>query len=56
MYKRQPYDESLLKSKNALDIHEKIIQAMVDRDRERAVSLMKIHLREVGERLESLGR
>ena len=48
------YNESVLKSKNTVDIHEKIIAAIEARDRKKARQLMDSHLREVGHRLESL--
>jgi len=46
--------ESVLLSKNAVDIHEEIVNAIKDKDREKAIRLMESHVREVGHRLESL--
>lgn len=48
------YMESVLKSKTAVDIHEKILEAIAARDRKKAKQLMESHLQEVGHRLESL--
>ena len=48
------YMESVLKSKTAVDIHEKILEAITARDRKKAKHLMESHLQEVGHRLESL--
>ena len=48
------YNESVLKSKNAVDVHEKILEAIEARDRKMAKKLMESHLQEVGQRLESL--
>ncbi|MBW1945229.1 MAG: FadR family transcriptional regulator [Deltaproteobacteria bacterium] len=48
------YSESVLKSKNAVDIHEKIVEAIEAKDRKKAKQLMESHLQEVGHRLESL--
>jgi DNA-binding GntR family transcriptional regulator len=46
--------ESVILSRNAVDIHEEIVNAMVNKDREKATALMDTHVREVGLRLESL--
>ena len=46
--------ESVLLSKNAVDIHEEIVNAIKDKDREKAIRLIESHVREVGHRLESL--
>ena len=46
--------ESVLKSKTAVDLHEKILEAMAAKDRKKAKQLMESHLQEVGHRLESL--
>ena len=46
--------ENVLKSKNTVDIHEKILEAIAAKDRKKAKQLMESHLREVGDRLESL--
>ncbi len=48
------YSESVLKSKNTVDIHEKIIEAIEAKDRKKARQLMESHLQEVGHRLEAL--
>ena len=48
------YSESVLKSQNTVDIHEKILEAIVAKDRKKAKQLMESHLQEVGHRLESL--
>jgi GntR family transcriptional regulator, transcriptional repressor for pyruvate dehydrogenase complex len=46
--------ESVLISRNAVDIHEEIVNAMLEKDRAKAVVLMDTHVRDVGLRLESL--
>ena len=46
--------ESVILSRNAVDIHEEIVNAMLEKDREKAMVLMDTHVREVGQRLESL--
>jgi len=46
--------ESVVSSKNAVDIHEEIVNAIVNKDREAADRLMESHIREVGHRLESI--
>ena len=48
------YSESVLKSKNAVDIHEKIVEAIEAKDKKKAQQLMESHLQEVGHRMESL--
>ena len=48
------HSESVIISRNALDIHEEIVKAMMEKDREKATALMDTHVREVGLRLESL--
>jgi DNA-binding FadR family transcriptional regulator len=47
--------ESVLTSENAVDIHEYIVNAIIEKDKEKASRLMEGHVREVGQRLESLG-
>lgn len=46
--------ERVLKSKKAVEVHEEIIQAIEGKDRDKARHLMEDHLKEVGQRLESL--
>jgi GntR family transcriptional repressor for pyruvate dehydrogenase complex len=46
--------ESVILSRNAVDIHEEIVNAILKKDREKAMALMDTHVREVGHRLESL--
>ena len=48
------YSESVIISRNAVDIHEEIVNAVLEKDREKAMVLMDTHVREVGLRLESL--
>lgn len=47
-------NESVLKSKNAVDTHEDIVNAILEKDKKRAGALMESHIREVGHRLDSL--
>ncbi|MFH1489269.1 MAG: hypothetical protein ABII06_10215, partial [Pseudomonadota bacterium] len=46
--------ESVVSSKNAVDIHEDIVNAIIKKDRKEADRLMESHIREVGHRLESI--
>jgi DNA-binding FadR family transcriptional regulator len=46
--------ESVLKSKNAVDTHEDIVNAILKKDKKKAGVLMENHIREVGQRLDSL--
>ncbi len=48
------YNESVILSRNAVDFHEEIVNAIVEKDNEKAFHLMESHVREVGHRLESL--
>jgi GntR family transcriptional repressor for pyruvate dehydrogenase complex len=47
-------DEGRLKSENAVSDHEDILNAILNKDREKACRLLEEHLREVGKRLQSL--
>jgi len=46
--------ESVILSRNAVEIHEEIVNAISIKDREKAIALMDTHVREVDHRLESL--
>ena len=48
------YNEGMLKSKNAVSDHEDILNAILEKNREKACRLLEQHLREVGKRLQSL--
>ena len=47
------HDEHLINSKNSVHYHEKILEAMLDKKKERATLLLKEHLSEVEGRLRS---
>ena len=47
-------NESVILSRNAVDIHEEIVNAILKKNREKALTLMDTHVREIGQRLESL--
>lgn len=48
------YEESVMKSKNTILYHEKILQAIEERKKDAAGEILEEHLREVGARLQSL--
>jgi len=48
------YNEGMLKSENAVKAHEEILDAILEKNKEKACRLLEQHLLEVGERLQSL--
>ena len=47
------YDDHVINSKNSVLYHEKILEAIVERKRDRAAQILEEHLKEVGKRLQS---
>ncbi|MCJ7595738.1 MAG: FCD domain-containing protein, partial [Desulfobacterales bacterium] len=47
------YDERVINSKNTVLYHEKILEAIVERKKERAGQILEEHLKEVERRLQS---
>ena len=45
------YTEGTLKSRHAIEFHENILNALIERDLSRAIRLMDDHLQELEERL-----